>query len=180
MVDWAMRPRKPPLFIDLDETLIYARERGAGAALPDALDVLGYEVLVRPEAHEILTLCRHGGREVFLFTAAGFGFAFAASQACGLGFSEASIFSLEMIVRCRRGLSPQSALIDNLPPSADPTRLKMEALGIGPAQVWVIPAFEPPRFPTARLFVMGLPHRLAQLDRAAGAAIRSNWEGARA
>lgn len=180
MIDWAMRPRKPPLFIDLDETLIYARECGAGAVFRDAHDVLGYEVLVRPEAHEILALCREGGREVFLFTVAGFGFAFAASQACGLGFTESSIFSLEMIVRCRRGLSPRSALVDNLPPSADPTRLKMEALGIGPTQVWMIPTFEPPRFPTARLFVMGLPHRLAQLDRAAGVGKRCYQEGARA
>ncbi len=162
-----MRPRKPPLFIDLDETLIYAREPVPGASLPQSRDVLGYEVLVRPESHELLALCREGNREVFLFTVAYFGFALAASQACNLGFTDSSIFSLEMIVRCRRGLSPKSALIDNKPPSADPTQLKMDALGIGPAQVWVIPSFEYPEFHSARLFLVGLPVRLAKLDRGA-------------
>jgi hypothetical protein len=159
-----MRPRKPPLFIDLDETLIHARQRSGDPPWPGSREVLDYEVLMRPEARELLTLCRDGGREVYLFTAAGFGFALAASQHCGLGFTESSIFSLEMIVRCRRGLSPRSALIDNKPPAADPTRLKMEALGIGPTQVWVIPSYEPPRFPSARLFLLGLPARLVRLD----------------
>lgn len=34
-------------------------------------------------------------------------------------------------------------------------------------QVWLIPSFEPPRFPSAKLFLLGLPLRLERLDRAA-------------
>ena len=122
---------------------------------------------MRPETPEILRLCREGGREVYLFTMANFGFAHTVSQALGLGFAEDTIFSLAMILNCRRILCPHSALIDNKPPAAEPTRMKMEALGIGPSQVWGIPTFEPPRFLSAKLFTLGLPLRLARLDRGA-------------
>ena len=164
-----MPPIKPPLFVDLDETLIFAREATKRSAPPlkGARRVFGYEVILRPEAHDLLDLCRAGGREVFLFTNAFFGFALTASQTFCLGFDEASIFSFAMILNCRRGLSPGSALIENKPAHLEPTREKMQALGITAEQVWMIPSFEPPRFPSAKLFLLGLPHRLDRLDRAA-------------
>jgi hypothetical protein len=162
-----MPTKKPPLFIDLDETLIYAREPDPLNPLPHAKHAAGYEISLRPEASQILQCCRAGGREVYLFTTAEFGFAVAATRACGLGFDETTIFSLEMIARCRLGLSPASALIDNKPPSSDATRLKMAALGIPPSQVWVIPSYEPPEFSSARLFLLGLPVRLQRLEQAA-------------
>jgi hypothetical protein len=167
MIYWRMRTKLQPLFIDLDETLIYAREAPAdgSASFQGSKRVLAYEAIMRPEAPEMLGICREGGRQVFLFTNAFFGFALEASQTFPLGFTETTIFSLAMILNCRRGLSPRSALIDNKPPTAEPTREKMDALGISSAQVWVIPAFEPPRFPPAKLFLLGLPLRLARLDR---------------
>jgi hypothetical protein len=109
-------------------------------------------------------ICREGGRPVYMFTMANFGFALMASKTFELGFGEDSIFSLAMVLNCRRGLSPQSALIENKPPEAEPTQMKMEALGISSDKVWVIPSFEPPRFPSAKLFTLGLPLRLARLD----------------
>ncbi|MCX6944558.1 MAG: hypothetical protein NT173_07330 [Opitutales bacterium] len=164
-----MPPKKQPLFIDLDETLIYAREATAPAEPPlrNSQFAAGHEIVVRPEAPELLRLCRAGGRQVFLFTRAFFGFALTASQTFALGFDERTIFSIAMILNCRRGLCPGAALIDNRPPHTESTQDKMEALGIPPEQVWVIPSFEPPHFPSARLFLLGLPHRLARLDRAA-------------
>jgi hypothetical protein len=164
-----MQPKRPPLFVDLDETLIHAREtpEGGPATLGDSRRIGAYEVCVRPEAHGLLTLCRAGGRQVFLFTNAFFGFAHEASRIFSLGFDDHTIFSFAMILNCRRNLSPSSALIDNLPPQAESTQEKMRALGISPEQVWVIPAFEPPRFPSAKLFMLGLPVRLERLDRQA-------------
>ena len=164
-----MQPKKPPLFVDLDETLIHARETPESdpATLKNSRRIGAYEVCVRPEAHELLTLCRSGGREVFLFTNAFFGFAHEASRIFSLGFDDHSIFSFAMILNCRRNLSPTSALIDNLPPQAESTQEKMHALGIAPEQVWVIPAFEPPHFPSAKLFLLGLPLRLERVDRLA-------------
>lgn len=164
-----MQPTKPPLFVDLDETLIHARETPdkGPLSLRNSRRIGAYEVCARPEALELLTLCRAGGRQVFLFTNAFFGFAHEASRIFSLGFDEHSIFSLAMILNCRRNLSPASALIDNLPPRAEPTQEKMRALGIPPEQVWVIPGFQPPHFPSARLFLLGLPLRLERLDRLA-------------
>ncbi len=164
-----MQPKKPPLFIDLDETLIHARETpdGGPVTLRNSRRIGDYEVCVRPEAHELLSVCRAGGRQVFLFTNAFFGFAHEASRLFSLGFDDHTIFSFAMILNCRRNLSPASALIDNLPPSAESTREKIRALGIAPEQVWVIPAFEPPHFPSAKLFLLGLPLRLERLDRLA-------------
>ena len=161
-----MQPKRPPLFVDLDETLIYAREVTDDRPTPlkDSQRVGSYEACVRPEAYEMLKACRAGGRQVFLFTNAFFGFAHEASRIFSLGFDEHSIFSLAMILNCRRNLSPASALIDNLMPRAEPTQEKMRALGIPPEQVWVIPAFEPPHFPSAKLFLLGLPLRLERLD----------------
>lgn len=161
-----MRPRRPPLFIDLDETLIHASENSQRLRPTRAGSqrIGEYDVWLRPDAHELLRLCRDGGREVFLFTNAFFGFALAASERFDLGFDDRTIFSLAMILNCRRGISPYSALIDNQPPNAEPTREKMRALGILPGQVWTIPAFEPPKWPAARLFLLGLPLRLARLD----------------
>lgn len=170
-----MQPKKPPVFVDLDETLIFARETTEGDTpqLRNSRRVSNYEVIIRPEALELLTFCRQGGREVFLFTNAFFGFALSASQTFSLGFDETSIFSLAMILNCRRNLSPRSALIDNKPHHTEPTQEKMLALGISPEQVWVIPSFEPPRFPSAKLFLLGLPLRLERLDRAAGGKTRA-------
>jgi hypothetical protein len=121
----------------------------------------------------MLSICREGGRQVFLFPSSFSGFALAASQTFSLGFDETSVFSIGIIFNCRRGLSPRSALIDNKPPSAEPAQVKMAALGIGPEQVWIVPSFEPPHFPPAKLFMPGLPLRLAQLDRRA----RTTWDG---
>ena len=162
-----MPAKKVALFVDLDETLIFAGESPEGNphVTPKSRRIGSYDVHLRPEAYELLGLCRAGGRPVYLFTNAFFGFARAASESFDLGFDETTIFSLAMILNCRPGLSPRSALIDNKPHTAEPTRLKMSALGIGPAQVWVIPSFEPPHFPSARLFLLGLPLRLARLDR---------------
>ncbi len=164
-----MQPKKTPLFIDLDETLIHARETPVGGpvTLRNSRRIGDYEVCVRPEAPELLSLCRAGGRQVFLFTNAFFGFAHEASRLFSLGFDDRTIFSFAMILNCRRNLSPASALIDNLPPQAESTQEKMQALGIAPEQVWVIPAFEPPHFPSAKLFLLGLPLRLERLDRLA-------------
>lgn len=164
-----MQLNKPPLFVDLDETLIHARAtiESGSVAFKNSQRVGAYDVCVRPEAHELLKTCRAGGRPVYLFTNAFFGFALATSQIFSLGFDEHTIFSLAMILNCRRNLSPASALIDNLPPRAESTQEKMRALGITPGQVWVIPAFEPPHFPSARLFLLGLPLRLERLDRLA-------------
>lgn len=164
-----MPTRKPPLFVDLDETLIYATDGAPPAlvAFRDAKQIGPYTALLRPEARELLAMCRSGGREVFLFTSAFFTYAFAVSDAFSLGFGQNTIFSLSMILNCRPGLSPRSALIDNKPPSAAPTQEKMRALGLTAEQVWLIPSFEPPRFPSAKLFLLGLPLRLERLDRAA-------------
>ena len=96
---------------------------------------------------------------------ANFGFALTVSETFKLGFDERSIFSLAMILNCRRGLSPRSALIENKPPGDDSTELKMAALGISAGRVWVVPSYEPPRFASAKLFTLGLPLRLARLDR---------------
>jgi hypothetical protein len=167
--------RRPPIFCDLDETLIHAAEAVDSAGDDDCREheldptrrrIFGYDVRLRPEAHEILRLCREGGREVHLFTHATFGFAVAVAKAFDLGFDERSVFSTAMIFNCRRGLCPQAALIDDKPPRDPNTRAKIEALGIAAEQVWIVPAFEPPRFASARLFVAGLPFRLARLDRA--------------
>ncbi|HEY0966079.1 MAG TPA: hypothetical protein VGD88_01705 [Opitutaceae bacterium] len=161
-----MPRRKPPLFIDLDETLIYATDGAPPVldAFKEAKRIGPYTALLRPEAPDLLATCRAGGREVFLFTSAFFNYALAASDAFSLGFSQNTIFSLGMIINCRAGLSPKSALIENKPPSAEPTQEKMRALGITPEQVWLIPSFEPPKFPSAKLFLLGLPHRLERLD----------------
>jgi hypothetical protein len=170
-----MHPRKQPVFVDLDETLIYAQEieAGGGPRLENSRPVLDYEVLLRPEAPELLRHCREGGRQVFLFTHASFNFALQVSQAFSLGFDETALFSFSMILNCRRGISPGSALVENTPPSSEMTRVKMDALGIGPEQVWLLPSYAPPRFPSARLFLLGLPLRLARLDHFAHQAIRS-------
>lgn len=157
--------RKPPVFIDLDETLVYAQESPDAVCSRPTMRIGGYQVVVRPEAHEILTICREGGREVYLFTMATFGFALATSQTCGLGFDERSIFSLAMILNCRRGLSPRAALIDNLATDCEPTQLKLTAIGAPPENLWKIPTFSPPRFASARLFMAGLPYRLSRLDK---------------
>ncbi len=166
LIYFGMNPRKQALFIDLDETLIYAHDRSTGSTkLPGPAVSMGdYDVVVRPEAHEVLRACRAGSREVFLFTTASFPFALAASRILGLGFDETTIFSIEMIVRCRPGLSTKSVLIDNLPASSEATKLKIKALGITPEQLWTIPSYEPPRFSSARLFLLGLPLRLARFD----------------
>ena len=47
----------------------------------------------------------------------------------------------------------------------DDTQVKMEALGIGPDQVWLAPSFTAPDFSSAKLFLAGLEWRLAKLDR---------------
>lgn len=166
LIYFGMKPRKQALFIDLDETLIYAHDRSTGSTkLPGPAVAMGdYDVVVRPEAHEILRACRAGSREVFLFTTATFPFALAASRILGLGFDERTIFSIEMIARCRPGLSAMSVLIDNLPASSEATKLKIKVLGITPEQLWTIPSYEPPRFSSARLFLMGLPLRLVRFD----------------
>ena len=165
-----MHPRQhPPVFIDLDECLVHARETSqpADAPPPGAVRLFSYDVFLRPESPDLLRLCREGGREVYLFTMANFGFALTVSQALGLGFAENTIFSMAMILNCRRGLCPRAALIENKPPSDDTTLEKMAALGISAESVWVIPSYEHPKFASARLFLMGLPLRLARLDRSA-------------
>lgn len=161
-----MRAHKKTVFIDLDETLIYAQELRLPTAnsLKNSRCVGNYEVIVRSEAHRILQVCREGGRPVYLFTNAVFGFALEVSRVFDFGFGDSSIFSLAMILNCRRGLCPDGVLIENKPPSAEPTREKMNALGIPPEQVWELPSFEPPAFPTAKLFLLGLPLRLARHD----------------
>lgn len=158
--------RREPVFCDLDETLIYAAESGSRCrnAGVTAQRVMDYDVYLRPEAAEILRLCRAGGREVYLFTHSSFGFAVGVAQALGLGFDERTVFSFAMILNCRKALCPTAALIENKGAADPDTRMKMEALGISAERVWVVPSFEPPRFAPARLFVLGLPHRLARLD----------------
>ena len=88
LIYFGMKPRKQALFIDLDETLIYAHDRSAESTkLPrPAVSMGDYDVVVRPEAHDILRACRAGSREVFLFTTASFQFALTASRVLGLGF----------------------------------------------------------------------------------------------
>lgn len=167
MISSEMRRRmRPPIFCDLDETLIYAAAHGSPDERRSGIwyDIMNYDVLLRPEALEILQHCRAGGRDVYLFTHASFGFALAVSQALDLGFNEQAVFSFAMILNCRKGLSPTGALIENRPASDPDTRIKMDALGIHAERVWMVPSFEPPRFPSARLFLLGLPHRLARLD----------------
>ena len=58
---------KPPLFIDLDETLIFAEEAASGgrSARPGSRRIGPYDVLVRQDAREMLEICRAGGRQVF-------------------------------------------------------------------------------------------------------------------
>jgi hypothetical protein len=164
----ARNPPPPPVFFDLDECLVYARERSAPplAVRPTAeTKTIGdYEVWLRPKGKELLRLARAGGREVYLFTMSAFLFAEGVTQAFGLGFTKRTIFSMAMILNCRRGLSPHSALIDNLPLGHVNTQEKVAALGIGPERVWVSPSFKPPRFASAKLFLMGLPARLERLD----------------
>ena len=163
-----MRSRKrPPLFIDLDECLVHAREISRPDAVPPlgAVRLFRYDIYLRPETPELLQLCRDGGREVYLFTMANFGFALTVAQTYQLGFTENTIFSMAMILNCRRGLCPGAVLIDNKAPSEDTTQEKMAALGIASDAVWVIPAYEHPRFASAKPFLMGLPLRLARFDR---------------
>ncbi len=169
------RTTRPPVFVDLDETLVSAREREGWvrSKRPDARQhtcqaVGGYDVVLRPEALEILQLSRAGGREVYLFTMASFGLALEISRAFGLGFGDSTIFSFSMVLNCRRELCPEGALIDDRPYTDGNTRAKADALGIGPERVWLIPAFQPPRYASAKLFVAGLPLRFARLDAAAG------------
>ncbi len=163
-----MRARKRAVvFCDLDETLISATEADAAMRSPsnEVYPIFNYDVRLRPEARELLRVCREGGREVHLFTHATFGFAVEVARVLRLGFDENTIFSTAMIFNCRRGLCPHAALIDDRPPDDPNTRAKMEALGIAASRVWVIPRYDPPRFASARLFLAGLPHRLARLDR---------------
>lgn len=162
--------KRPPLFIDLDETLVHASDGAVPPPFPH-FDRPGrfcrigeYHVQLRAETPEILALARGGGREVFLFTMSSFGFAAEVSQALDLGFGEHSIFSFAMILNCRSSLCPEGALIDDRPLADANTRMKADALGISADRVWRIPSFEPPSFASAKLFLAGLPLRLSRLD----------------
>lgn len=160
--------KKRPIFFDLDETLIYAGESGDELPIAKAfkqIEMFDYRMYLRPEAREMLQLCRSGGREVYLFTHANFHYAREVSRAMDLGFDESTIFSFSMILNCRKGLCPDAVLIENKPPEDEDTQVKMEALGIPAEQVWMIPSFEPPKFAGAKLFLAGLEWRLSKLHR---------------
>ena len=159
--------KKPPIFFDLDETLIYATEPSeALAKLPFHNEtVFDYTVYLRPEAHELLGRARAGRRDVYLFTHANFTYATEVSKVMQLGFNERTIFSFSMILNCRKGLCPEAVLIENKPPADEDTLVKMQALGITDDHVWMVPSFEPPNFPSAKLFTAGFDWRLAKLDR---------------
>ncbi len=163
--------KKRPIFFDLDETLIFADESSERRKEADAFGLkhwrlFDYTVYLRPEALEMLRLCRDGGREVYLFTHANFGYAREVSKELGLGFDESTIFSFSMILNCRKGLCPEAVLIDNKPACDEDTQVKMEALGIGAERLWQAPTFAAPEFASAKLFLAGLEWRLAKLDRA--------------
>ena len=160
-----MRTRKlAPIFFDLDETLVYADE--SQTKLENGLigkPVFDYLVYKRPEADALLSLAREGGREVYLFTHANFGYACEVSKQLELGFDETTIFSFGMILNCRKALCPDAILIENKPPSDEDTQIKMEALGIGDEEVWLVPSFEAPEFKSATLFLAGFAWRISRL-----------------
>lgn len=155
-----------PVFIDLDETLVYAADESLDVSIEGEKAALGdFHVLLRAEARAILEVCREGKRPVYLFTFGTFDYAAKINVAFGLGFTEETIFSQYMIYECRPNLCPNAVLIDNCGPDEGNTEIKMKALGISKEQVWLVPGFEPPHFPSARNFLAGLPWRLQRHDR---------------
>lgn len=89
-----------------------------------------------------------------------------ALRGLGSSFTDRSTFSVAMILNSRPRLCPDGILIEKKPAEHPDTRIKMDALGIGPERVWTVPSFEPPGFPSARLFIAGLPWSLVKLDAA--------------
>jgi hypothetical protein len=162
-----MNLRLPYVFVGLDETLVHvvSRERANDQKLVEC-DSFGQGssvIFLRPGVHELLSACREQALEVVLLTLSERDHAAEISRAFGLGFAANQIFSRELFAFGEKDLAPTSALIDNEPADHENARLKMRTLGIGFERYLQIPAFKPPKFPSCRTFLLGLPYRLENL-----------------
>jgi len=144
------------IYLDLDDTLIhsvYGLGRNPGKRTTISLsnkDV--YHTLLRPLASDILAGLRNIG-QVKMLTTAVKEYALAQNQAFFLGFSDADIIAREDYVTSINDMfgekwvplqsktDPNSVLIDNLPPSTESSRIKIQFLGIKQSSYFQIREF---------------------------------------
>jgi hypothetical protein len=144
------------IYLDLDDTLIhsvYGVGRNPGKRTVIHLsDKEVYHTLLRPLAADILAGLRNI-RQVKMLTTAIKEYALAQNQAFSLGFSTQDIIAREDYITTVNDMfgenwiplqsrtDPDSILIDNLPPAAESSRLKMQFLGIKQSSYFQIREF---------------------------------------
>ena len=136
-------PRLSAIFFDLDQTLIHTRSRHepADGDMATATAFGPYAAWLRPTAHQLLATARAIKCPVFLCTMAERRYAHGLSQLFNLGFDIPDILGIEHLRLGHDGVSPNSILIDDLPPTHEFPTFKRKVLGITPEQQFQIPPF---------------------------------------
>lgn len=154
------------LFVDLDETLIhYSDFKGAAnSGLHKSYEFAGKWMLLRPEAHKLLKICRIWANKVVMCTFAGDIYARIANEAFDFGFQEDEIISAGLLSTTKEPLGPEGVLIDNLSAAHENTAIKLYVLGIADDRLIEIPDFSHPDFTGLSDFLERLPSLLEQMN----------------
>lgn len=144
------------IYLDLDDTLIHSvygvgRNPGKRTVINLSNEDI-YHTLLRPLAPDILAGLRNIG-PVKMLTTAVKEYALAQSRAFSLGFNPQDIISREDYISVINDMfgekwvplqsrtDPNSILIDNLPPSTESSRIKIQFLGIKSSSYFQIREF---------------------------------------
>jgi hypothetical protein len=154
------------LFLDLDETLIHYSdfEKSSYSGLYEGHEFQDRLMLMRPEAHELLSICRDWADKVVMCTFAGDIYARIANEAFELGFQEDEFITVGLLSTTEDALGPEGVLIDNLPASHENTAIKLYVLGIPDERLIEIPDFSHPEYKNLANFLEGLPMLLEQMS----------------
>ena len=147
------------IFMDLDETLIHkisVSDHGKYSSITKGkkrCDFEGEMSFPRPEAPELLRICRDLSDEVIIMAVETANYAQSLNDSFNLGFKKNDLFAREYFLFGQKNLSPKGVLIDNQESDEQALEQELETLGINPDCHLKIPQFSAPDFKDCKIFL---------------------------
>ena len=147
------------IFMDLDETLIHTMsvsDHGKYSSITKGkkrCDFEGEMSFPRPEAPELLRICRDLSDEVIMMTVGTAYYAQSLNDSFNLGFKKKDLFARKYFLFGQKNLSPKGVLIDNQESDEQALEQELETLGISAERHLKILEFSALDFKDCKIFL---------------------------